>query len=98
MNREGIEFIYDNEWKDIYPDAKETIGEGVPDIKTQSEDYSLKYACHATDLITTRNVTGIMVFVQSALTKSYSKCQNTVGSSTCGSELVAMILVVEQLL
>ena len=34
MNIEGIEFVYENKWKDIYPDAKEAIGEGVPVAKT----------------------------------------------------------------
>ena len=83
MNTEGIEFVYDNEWKDIYPDAKEAIGEGVPDANTPEVKITVyKDACRATDLIGIRCVTGIMIFVQSALVKSYSKRQNTVESST----------------
>ena len=47
-------------------------------------------ADHASNTVTQRSHTGIMLFVNNALIKSYSKRQNTVESSTFGSELVAL--------
>jgi hypothetical protein len=47
-------------------------------------------ANHAGNVITRRSHTGILIFVQNALIMWYSKKQNTVESSTFGSELVAL--------
>ena len=47
-------------------------------------------ASHATNKVTRRSHTGVMIFLNQAPTLSYSKRQNTVESSTYGSELVAM--------
>ena len=57
-----------------------------------------KDVSHVTDLVTRRSVTGIVVFVRYTLVKKYSKFQNTVGSSSYESELMAMRLSVEKLL
>ena len=47
-------------------------------------------ANHATNKVTRRSHTGIMIFLNRAPTLSYSKRQNTCESATYGSELVAM--------
>ena len=47
-------------------------------------------ADHASNTVTRISHTGIMIFAQNALIKTYSKRQNTVESSTYGSELVAL--------
>jgi hypothetical protein len=47
-------------------------------------------ANHAGNVITRRSHTGILIFVQNAPIMWYSKKQNTVESSTFGSELVAL--------
>jgi hypothetical protein len=47
-------------------------------------------ANHAGNVITRRSHTGILIFVQNAPILWFSKKQNTVESSTFGSELVAM--------
>ena len=47
-------------------------------------------ADHAGNKVTRRSHTGVLIFLQNALTVWYSKRQNTVESSTFGSEFVAM--------
>ena len=47
-------------------------------------------ADHASNVVTRRSHSGVMLFAQNALIRSYSKRQNTVESSTFSSELVAM--------
>ena len=46
-------------------------------------------ADHASDLVTRRSVTGILLFANGTPIRWYSKRQNTVESSTYGSEFVA---------
>ena len=55
-------------------------------------------ASHADDLVTRGSVTGYLILIGNAFIKWYSKRQNTVESSTYGSELVAMRISVEALL
>jgi hypothetical protein len=55
-------------------------------------------ASHASDLITRRSVTGYILFIGITPIKWYSKRQNTVETSTYGSELVAMRIALEALL
>lgn len=52
-------------------------------------------ASHATDLVTRRSTTGILFFLNGAPIKWYSKRQNTIESSTFGSEFVALKIAVE---
>ena len=58
---------------------------GLPVDTTCFED-----ADHASNVVTRRSHTGIMLFVNNALIRSFSKRQNTVELSTFGSELVAL--------
>ena len=58
----------------------------------------LQDASHADDLITRRSVTGYVLLIGHAFIKWYSKGQNTVESSTYGSELVSIIITIEALL
>ena len=52
-------------------------------------------ADHAGNLVTRRSQTGILIFVNRAPIIWYSKRQNTVETSTFGSEFVAMRIAVE---
>ena len=85
-----------NDWTEVYPDAKEVIpldqpqARGNPVSMTCFED-----ADHAGDIVTRRSHTGLIVFVNRAPIYWYSKKQNTVESSTFGSEMVAMKQAVE---
>ena len=79
------------DWMQFYGDLVEEdpprmpVPLGRPVDTTCFED-----ADHASNVVTQRSHTGIMLFVQNALIKTYSKRQNTVESSTFGSELVAL--------
>jgi len=55
-------------------------------------------ASHGSDLVTRRSVTGILLCVNKTPVKWYSKRQNTVESSTYGSELVASRIAIEMIL
>ena len=52
-------------------------------------------ADHAHDLVTRRSVTGVLLLLNNTQIKWYSKRQNTVETSTYGSELVAARIATE---
>jgi hypothetical protein len=52
-------------------------------------------AAHATDLVTRRSTTGIIFFLNGTPIHWYSKRQNTIESSTFGSEFVALKIAAE---
>ena len=88
---EELVFNMDADWLPFYgdvveedpPNMPEPLGEPV--VMTVFVD-----ADHASNVMTRRSHTGIMMIVQNALMRTFSKRQNTVESSTYGSELVAM--------
>ena len=82
MDADWLPFYGDVEEEDP-PNMPEPLGEPV--VMTVFVD-----ADHASNVITRRSHTGIMMIVQNALLRTFSKRQNTVESSTYGSELVAM--------
>ena len=77
--------------QELYPDAKQSMPYDMPEplgepvLVTCFVD-----ADHAGNRVTRRSHTGIIIYVNSAPILWYSKRQNTVESSTFGSELVAM--------
>jgi hypothetical protein len=84
------------DWKEFYPDAEEALPPGAPE--PLGGDVQLNAFCdaaHATCLMTRRSTTGILIFLNGGPIKWYSKRQNTVESSTFGSEFVAMKIAVE---
>ncbi len=54
-----------------------------------------KDSSHACELVTRRSTTGIIMFFNNTLVKWLSKRQQTVESSTCGSELTAARMAVD---
>ena len=77
-------------WKSLYPGAKEDIPLKFPTPKgMMMEITSFFDADHAHDQETRRSVTGVILFLMSTPVKWYSKRQNTVESSSFGSEIVA---------
>ena len=99
LNLSHVKFE-DNDWKDIYPDSEEYISDKVPKPKNKIplQVTAMVDASHADDLITRRSVTGYVILIGNAFIKWYSKRQNTVETSTYGSELVAMRIAAEGLL
>jgi hypothetical protein len=85
-------------WQDFYKDAKEDIPLDMPEPRGQSVQISCFVdADHAANKKTRKSQTGIIIFINKAPISWYSKRQNTVESSTFGSEFVAMKTAVEQL-
>jgi hypothetical protein len=78
-------------WHDFYRDAKEQI----PDDSPPPRGKMIFMPCfvdadHASNRVTRRSQTGILIFLNRAPVVWYSKRQNTIESSTFGSEYIAM--------
>jgi hypothetical protein len=85
-----------HEWKEYYPDSFETVPNNAPPSRGKAVQINMFCdACHATDLITRRSTTGIIIFVQGTPILWYSKRQNTIETSTFGSEFVALKIATE---
>ena len=86
------------EWYDFYHDAKEQVPIDMPPPRgcTVSTHYFVD-ADHASNTVTRRSQTGILIFLIKAPIVWYSKRQNTVETSTFGSEFIAMRMVVEHI-
>jgi hypothetical protein len=84
------------DWKEFYPDAAEPIPPGAPEpLGLEVQVNIFCDAAHATCLATRRSTTGILIFLNGAPIRWYSKRQNTIESSTFGSEFVAMKIAME---
>ena len=87
----GFHTIDAKEWYDFYGDVVEELPPGMPNPRGKAVDITcFVYANHAGNVITRRSQTGILIFVQNAPIIWYSKKQNTVESSSFGSEFVAL--------
>jgi len=90
-------FNGDADWKDFYGDVQEELPPNMPEPRGKIVCMSCFVdANHAGNVVTRRSHTGILIFVQNAPIIWYSKRQNTVESSTFGSELVALRIAKEQ--
>jgi hypothetical protein len=77
-------------WRDLYGDVGEELPPNMPEPKGKCVNIScLVDANHAGNVITRRSHTGILIYVQNAPIIWFSKRQNTVESSSFGSEFVA---------
>jgi hypothetical protein len=86
-----------HDWNKYYPDAMEAIPPNAPEPRGNY----VKVTCyvdadHAGCRVTRRSQTGLIIMVQGAPIIWYSKRQNTVETSTFGSEFIAMKTAVEQ--
>ena len=84
------------DWEDFYRDAKEEI----PDDMLQPRGKPMSTNCfedadHASEKVTRRSQTGILIFCNRAPVMWMSKKQNSFKTSTFGSEFTALKLAVE---
>ena len=88
-NYEGLEFM-EHDWTLLYPQASEDLPEEIPTPVTREVTMTV-YAdsSHGNCLVTRRSTTGILLTIDKTVVLTYSKRQNTVESSTYGSEFVA---------
>jgi len=95
VNQDGFK---ECDWKDFYQDAQEAIPLNAPVARGNAvEMHAFVDADHAGDRITRRSHTGIIIFMNSAPIVWFSKRQNTVETSTFGSEFVALKVCTEMI-
>jgi hypothetical protein len=84
------------DWTEFYKDVQERIPPDAPEPRGQSVEMSaFVNSDHAGDTVTRRSRTGIWLFIQSSPITWYSKKQNSVETSSFGSEFAAMKTAVE---
>lgn len=86
------------EWKEFYGEVAEELPLHMPTPKGNAIDITCFVdANHAGNVVTRRSHTGILIYVQNAPILWFSKRQNTVESSSFGSEFVALRVAKEML-
>ena len=77
--------------KDLYPDATQLLPHNIPEPRGEEVDVNLFVdADHAGNRVTRRSHTGIIIMLNMAPVMWYSKKQNTIETSTFGSEITAL--------
>ena len=85
-------------WRDFYPDAEEMKPLNAPEPRGRSMTSSCYVdADHAGNLMTRRSHTGIFIYLNNTPVIFYSKRQNTVESSSFGSEFIALRIATEMI-
>ena len=86
------------DWIDFYRGAEEEIPLDLPTpLGLEVEIHCFVDASHASDKTTRRSQSGILIFINKAPIIFYSKKQNSVETSTFGSEFTAMKQAIELL-
>ncbi|KAL7549949.1 hypothetical protein ACHAWF_013200 [Thalassiosira exigua] len=79
------------DWVEFYGDVVKEDPPGMPEpLGKPVEIFAFCNSDHASNIVTRRSHSGILLFAQNALICSFSKKQSTVEASTYGAELVAM--------
>lgn len=86
------------DWEEFYPGAREVTPPNAPELRGNT----MKMSCfvdadHAGCRVTRRSHTGILLFLNRAPIMWYSKRQNTVETSTFGSEFIALKTAIEMI-
>ena len=92
----NVEFQHHDSWEEFYDPDPEIIPENAPEPRGKSVTMSCFVdASHASNKVTYRSHTGIFILLNSAPIAWCSKRQNTVETSTFGSEFVALRIATE---
>ena len=87
-----------DEMKKMYSDAVDEIPPNMPEPRGKAMDISVFVdADHAGNKVTRRSQTGVLLLCNSTPVNWYSKRQNTVETSTFGSEFIALRVAVEMI-
>ena len=82
--------------KDLYPDAMEPLPHNMPEPRGEEVDINVFVdADHAGNRVMRRSHSGIILMINMAPVMWYSKRQNTVETSTFGSEITALRIATE---
>ena len=86
------------DWSEYYPDAAEAVPRNIPEALGCSVTTTCFVdADHAGCKVTRRSQTGLIIYVNKAPVFWFSKRQNTVESSTFGSEFIALKTAIDQI-
>jgi hypothetical protein len=84
------------DWSEFYTEAKEDIQSSIPEPRGNEVQMTVfVVADHAGDRITRRSRTGVLIYLNRAPIQWYSKKQNSVETSTFGSEFAALRIAIE---
>ena len=84
------------DWNDFYPDTQEPIPSNAPEARGPEVQVNCFVdADHAGNCVTRRSHTGVLLYCNRAPILWYLKRQNTVETSTFGSEFIALKVAVE---
>ena len=84
------------DWAEFYPGACEAVPPNAPELRGKSVSMTCYVdADHAGCHVTRRSQSGVLIFVNKVPILWYSKRQNTVETSTFGSEYIAAKIAVE---
>jgi hypothetical protein len=87
-----------HEWKEVYPFAEDTLPPDMPEPRGKAVQITVFVnALHAANLVTRQSRTGVLIFVQRAPIVWHSKKQNSIETSTFGSEFMVLKTGVELL-
>ena len=85
--------------KEFYPDAEEILPTNCPEPRGRPVQINCFVdADHASNVVTRRSQTGILIYLNMAPIFWYSKKQTTIESSTFSSEFVALRIATEKLI
>ncbi len=96
----NVKFMDPVDWTQTYgTNVQESIPPDMPEPKMKKVTITVYFdASFGSDMLTRRSVTGIILFFNSTPVKWFCKKQNTVETSTYGSELVAGRLACEMVI
>src|SRR5210317_654286 len=90
--------IPEQNWKEFYPFAKDKIPPDMPKPLGKPVELTMFVnASHAANVVTRQSRTGVLIFAMSAPIVWYSKEQNSIETSSFGSEFMASKTAVELL-
>jgi hypothetical protein len=86
------------DWREFYDEAEELMPPNAPEPRGEPIQINCFVdADHAGNQVTRRSHSGILIYLNSAPIDWYSKRQNTVESSTFGSEFIALRIATEKI-
>lgn len=96
--RFNVERFHQCDWTEFYNGAKEVLPPNAPEERGQGVTMTCFVdADHAGCQVTRRSHTGILIYLNKAPILWYSKRQNTVESSTFGSEFIAAKVAIDMI-
>ena len=95
---EDLPSLEKHDWEEFYPWAKDEEPPDMPEpLGKEVQLIMFADASHAANLVTRQSRTGVLIYVNRAPIVWYSKKQNSVETSTFGSEFMALKVGVELL-